>query len=223
MLFTIIFFCLFLCMHSFGKTTTGNCFSNRIVLIIKKLVSLTKRISLNSILHKLGASTGKRIILIFIQMFRMIGQVLIVDIEKNCKKQEILLWSFSIACRLVRGSHAVMRHTTQTSRNKHEKLKGKGEARFDIPFMIQSHAESMKKIMRALQNLPANQHSQSSPIHSIMAGLAMLLSWQIIKASHDFLHVFSMALQHKWDVKTGFSFALQFFILISDGLGGVIH
>ena len=65
MLFTIIFFCLFLCMHSFGKTTTGNCFSNRIVLIIKKLVSLTKIISLNSILHKLGASTGKKTIYIF--------------------------------------------------------------------------------------------------------------------------------------------------------------
>ena len=29
------------------------------------------------------------------------------------------------------------------ARNKHEKLEGKGEARFDIPFMIQSHAESM--------------------------------------------------------------------------------
>ena len=30
-----------------------------------------------------------------------------------------------------------------------------------------------------------------------------------------------MALYHKWDVKTGFTFALQFFMLISDGLGGV--
>jgi hypothetical protein len=32
-----------------------------------------------------------------------------------------------------------------------------------------------------------------------------------------------MALYHKWDVKTGFTFALQFFMLISDGLGGVIQ
>ena len=31
-----------------------------------------------------------------------------------------------------------------------------------------------------------------------------------------------MALYHKWGVKTGFIFALQFFMLISDGLGGVI-
>ena len=30
-----------------------------------------------------------------------------------------------------------------------------------------------------------------------------------------------MALYHKLGVKTGFTFALQFFMLISDGLGGV--
>ena len=30
-----------------------------------------------------------------------------------------------------------------------------------------------------------------------------------------------MALYHKWGVKTGFTFALQFFILISDRVGGV--
>ena len=30
-----------------------------------------------------------------------------------------------------------------------------------------------------------------------------------------------MALYHKWGVKTGFTFALQFFMLISDGLGCV--
>ena len=29
-------------------------------------------------------------------------------------------------------------------------------------------------------------------------------------------------LYHKWGVKTGFTFALQFFMLISDGLGGVV-
>ena len=31
-----------------------------------------------------------------------------------------------------------------------------------------------------------------------------------------------MALYHKWDVKTGFTFARQFFMLISDDLGGVV-
>ena len=30
-----------------------------------------------------------------------------------------------------------------------------------------------------------------------------------------------MALYHKWGVKTGFTFPLQFFMLISDSLGGV--
>ena len=30
-----------------------------------------------------------------------------------------------------------------------------------------------------------------------------------------------MVLYHKWGVKTGSTFALQFFLLISDGLGGV--
>ena len=30
-----------------------------------------------------------------------------------------------------------------------------------------------------------------------------------------------MALYHKWDVKNGFTYVLQFFSLISDGLGGV--
>ena len=35
-------------------------------------------------------------------------------------------------------------------RNKHEKLERKGEASFDTPFMMQSRAESMKKILGAL-------------------------------------------------------------------------
>ena len=44
----------------------------------------------------------------------------------------------------------IRRHTTYTIRNKDEKMEGKGEASFDTPFMIQSHAESMKKIVGAL-------------------------------------------------------------------------
>ena len=36
-----------------------------------------------------------------------------------------------------------------------------------------------------------------------------------------FFHTFSMALYHKWDVKNGFAFVLQFSPLILDGLGGV--
>ena len=31
-----------------------------------------------------------------------------------------------------------------------------------------------------------------------------------------------MALYHKWDVKNGFTYVLQFFPLIFDGLGGVL-
>ena len=54
-----------------------------------------------------------------------------------------------------------------------------------------------------------------------MAGLAVLLSWWTLKGSQDFLHSFSMALYHRWGVKTAFTFALQFFMLISDSLGVV--
>ena len=32
-----------------------------------------------------------------------------------------------------------------------------------------------------------------------------------------------MALYHKWDVKNGFTFEFQFFMLISESLGGVLH
>ena len=32
-----------------------------------------------------------------------------------------------------------------------------------------------------------------------------------------------MALHHKWDVKNDFAYGLQFFLLISDGLGSVAH
>ena len=38
-------------------------------------------------------------------------------------------------------------HSTYTVRNKFEILKRKGEANFDTPFIIQSHAESIKKIV----------------------------------------------------------------------------
>ena len=40
-------------------------------------------------------------------------------------------------------------HTTQTVRNNWEKLEHIGEAIFDIPFMIQSHTESVRKILGA--------------------------------------------------------------------------
>ena len=38
----------------------------------------------------------------------------------------------------------------------------------------------------------------------------------------DFLHTFNMDLYQNWDDKSGFAFVLQFFSLISDGLGSVI-
>ena len=87
--------------------------------------------------------------------------------------------------------------------------------------MVQSHAESMKKILGALQDLPANQHSQFSHNSVKWAELAVLVSWQFLKGSQDFFHTFSMALYHKLDVKNVFAYVLQFFSLISDGLGGV--
>ena len=41
-------------------------------------------------------------------------------------------------------------YTTYTVRNKWEKYEHIGEAIFDIPYMIQGHAESMEKILGAL-------------------------------------------------------------------------
>ena len=46
-------------------------------------------------------------------------------------------------------------NTSSTVRNKHVKVEEKGKASFDTPCMIQSNAESMKKIMGALYYLPA--------------------------------------------------------------------
>ena len=97
-----------------------------------------------------------------------------------------------------------------------------GEAIFDVPFMIQSHAKSMRKILGALQDLPANQHSQFSHNLWNWAELAVLVSKQVLKGFQDFLHTFSMALYHKWDVKNAFTYVLTFFSLISDGLGSVL-
>ena len=44
------------------------------------------------------------------------------------------------------------------------KLEGKGEAIFDIPYMIKIHAENMKNNVGALWDLSAKKLSQSSPI-----------------------------------------------------------
>ena len=45
----------------------------------------------------------------------------------------------------------------------------------------------------------------------------ILSAWLRIVVDIDLLYFY-----HKWGVKTGFTFALQFFMLISDGLGGVV-
>ena len=51
-----------------------------------------------------------------------------------------------------------------------------------------------------------------------MAGLAVQVSWYIdLKGSQDFFSFFYL----KWDVKNDFAYVLQFFSLISDGLGSV--
>ena len=42
-------------------------------------------------------------------------------------------------------------------------------------------------------------------------------------APRIFFHALSMALYHKWDVKNYFAYVLQFFSLISDGLGSVLQ
>jgi hypothetical protein len=70
--------------------------------------------------------------------------------------------------------------------------------------MIQSHAENMNM-----------RHGE--PIKFLLLHKMGLLG------SQDFLHIFIMVLYYKWDVKTGFTFALQVFMLISDSLGGVMY
>ena len=47
-------------------------------------------------------------------------------------------------------------HTTLAVRNKLEKFEHIGKVIFDIPFMIQSHAESIKKILGAFYDVAAN-------------------------------------------------------------------
>ena len=41
------------------------------------------------------------------------------------------------------------------------------------------------------------------------------------KGFYNFPHIFSMALYDKWGVKTGFTFVLKFFMIISDNLQDV--
>ena len=96
-----------------------------------------------------------------------------------------------------------------------------GKVIFDIGFMIQSHAESMKIILGAIQDLLANQQlAQPFQPNLINYGRIGCASWQILSGSQDFFHTFSMALYHKWHVKNDKN-VLQLFSLISDGLGGV--
>ena len=68
----------------------------------------------------------------------------------------------------------------------------------------------MKKILGALQDLLANQHSQSS--HNVELGWIGCASQLVYPA-----------LYHRWGVKNDLAYVLQFFSLISDGLGGVKH
>ena len=96
-----------------------------------------------------------------------------------------------------------------------------GKVIFDIPFMIESHAESMKKSWELFRIYTSYEISQSSPISQIMAGLDVSVLFWILKGSQDFFHSFSMALYHKRDDKNDFAYVLQFFSLISDSLGSV--
>jgi hypothetical protein len=53
-----------------------------------------------------------------------------------------------------------------------------------------------------------------------MAGLAVLVNHKGLPRL-GFFSYFQLALYHKWGVKNGFTFALQFFMLLSESLGGV--
>ena len=73
-----------------------------------------------------------------------------------------------------------------------------------------------RKVVKLFFNLWFKIAQPIRPIFTNWAGLAVLFTRQILNGSNNFLHTF----YHKWGVKNKFTFALQFFLLISDDLGG---
>ena len=93
-------------------------------------------------------------------------------------------------------------HTTQNVRNKQEKLEGKDEDSFDTPLMaVLSHAESLKKSVGGLWDLPAKQLSQSSPIWVKMAWICCAIQ----KANSKGLPQFSPFFQYDFVLDLLFS------------------
>jgi hypothetical protein len=88
--------------------------------------------------------------------------------------------------------------------------------------MIQSNAENMKKILEALLNLPANYTVNPAHFTQIWPQWRSLLAGTS-KMAHRILFILSPWHCIKMGIKNGFTFALQFFLLIFDGLGGVLY
>ena len=86
-----------------------------------------------------------------------------------------------------------------------------------------SQAESIRKIILILYEARYKQGT-APPAHFHSMWL-QFIKWNGIALPYSYehcAHTFSLTLTYKWCIKKGFSFALQFFLLISDILGGVI-
>ena len=112
----------------------------------------------------------------------------------------------------------ITKHTTQTARYKHEKKECKFDASFDTSFVILILVQ--KKLWEQIRICLIKRTANSNPVKMVLIGYAIQQAnpkWLL-----QFFYTFSMTLYSKWGVKTGYTFALQFFLLISDSLGGVI-
>ena len=83
--------------------------------------------------------------------------------------------------------------------------------------MTQSHAKSTKK--NPGSHLRSTSYQPNFTNYGWIACASQLVDPKWLPG---FFHTFSMAFYHKWDVKNDFVYVLQFFSLISDGLGSVI-
>ena len=77
-------------------------------------------------------------------------------------------------------------HTTYTGNNMCQKCGGKSGLWVLHEIVNKTYAENMKKIVGAVWELPAKQHSQSSPF-------PLKLGWiGCANGNHDFFHIFSL-------------------------------
>ena len=130
-------------------------------------------------------------------------------LSKKIYQENVILTTINI---LFQSQHLNFRVTLTRLSEISEKMEHICKVIFDSAFTIQSHAESMKKSWEPFRIYQPTSTANLAIICPNGLVLAVLVSWQILNGSQDFLHTFSMAFYHKWDVS-----------LISDSLGSVSH